>query len=198
MCSIFYPGEIFLENASCYRVIALHTRRSVDSSRCPTEHCRPTTGKTPRARTRAKVVISCSTFSNAVKLHAALHHRSTLKRVKCTSLPRRVRGRCNPRTARRNRTFHCSVFSEYLTFYCRNCNTTNSNSQRWVWYLLYWETYTGSIIVELPVPFWSRYRSVLIIVQSPFVSLLSVGWRSRSGYYIPPKILNRCDTKQVS
>ena len=29
MCSIFYPGEIFLENASCYRVIALHTRRSV-------------------------------------------------------------------------------------------------------------------------------------------------------------------------
>ena len=30
---------------------------------CPTEHC--TTGETPRARTRAKVVISCSTFSNA-------------------------------------------------------------------------------------------------------------------------------------
>ena len=29
MCSIFYPGEIVLENASCYRVIALHTRRSV-------------------------------------------------------------------------------------------------------------------------------------------------------------------------
>ena len=29
MCSTFYPGEIFLENASCYRVIALHTRRSV-------------------------------------------------------------------------------------------------------------------------------------------------------------------------
>ena len=30
---------------------------------CPTEHC--TTGETPRARTRAKVEISCSTFSNA-------------------------------------------------------------------------------------------------------------------------------------
>ena len=30
---------------------------------CPNEHC--TTGETPRARTRAKVVISCSTFSNA-------------------------------------------------------------------------------------------------------------------------------------
>ena len=30
---------------------------------CPTEQC--TTGETPRARTRAKVVISCSTFSNA-------------------------------------------------------------------------------------------------------------------------------------
>ena len=60
MCSIFYPGEIALENASCYRVIALHTRRSV---LCPTEYC--TTGETPRARTRAKVVISCSTFSNA-------------------------------------------------------------------------------------------------------------------------------------
>ena len=29
MCSIFYPGEIFLENASCYRVIALHTRQSI-------------------------------------------------------------------------------------------------------------------------------------------------------------------------
>ena len=29
MCSIFYPGEIVLENASCYRVIALHTRQSV-------------------------------------------------------------------------------------------------------------------------------------------------------------------------
>ena len=29
VCSTFYPGEIFLENASCYRVIALHTRRSV-------------------------------------------------------------------------------------------------------------------------------------------------------------------------
>ena len=27
--SIFYSGEIFLENASCYRVIALHTGRSV-------------------------------------------------------------------------------------------------------------------------------------------------------------------------
>ena len=65
----------------------------------------------------------------------------------------------------------------------RQCNTTNSNSQMWVWYLLYCETYTGSIIVELPVPFWSRYRSVLIIGQSSLVSLLSVGWRSRSGYY---------------
>ena len=53
MCSTFYPGEIFLENASCYRVIAL-----------PTEHC--TTGETPRARIRAKVVISCSTFSNTL------------------------------------------------------------------------------------------------------------------------------------
>ena len=41
-------------------MIALHTRRIVCFS---TEHC--TTGKTPRARTRAKVVISCSTFSNA-------------------------------------------------------------------------------------------------------------------------------------
>ena len=30
---------------------------------CPTEHCN--TGETPRARTRAKVVISCPTFSNA-------------------------------------------------------------------------------------------------------------------------------------
>ena len=30
---------------------------------CPTEPC--TTRETPRARTRAKVVISCSTFSNA-------------------------------------------------------------------------------------------------------------------------------------
>ena len=33
------------------------------SPMCPTEHC--TTGETARARTRVKVVISCSTFSNA-------------------------------------------------------------------------------------------------------------------------------------
>ena len=59
MCSIFYPGEIFLENASCYRVIALHTRRSV----CVLPNL-VLPGK-PRARARAKVVISCSTFSNA-------------------------------------------------------------------------------------------------------------------------------------
>ena len=52
MCSIFYPGEIFLENASCYRVIALHTRR-----------------------TREKVVISCSTFSNVD--HCYCGHDST-------------------------------------------------------------------------------------------------------------------------
>ena len=62
MCSIFYPGDIFLENASCYRVIALHTRRSV----CVLPN-KVLPGK-PRARaharTRAKVVISCSTFSN--------------------------------------------------------------------------------------------------------------------------------------
>ena len=57
MCSIFYPGEIVLENASCDR--SAHTAKRM----CPTEHC--TTGETPRARTRAKVVISCSTFSNA-------------------------------------------------------------------------------------------------------------------------------------
>ena len=59
MCSIFYPGEIFLENASYYRMITLHTRRSV----CvlPKMYYRGT----PRARTRAKVVLSCSTFSNA-------------------------------------------------------------------------------------------------------------------------------------
>ena len=50
MCSIFYPGEIFLENASCYRVIALHTRRSV----CVL----------PNNVLPGKVVISCSTFSN--------------------------------------------------------------------------------------------------------------------------------------
>ena len=61
MCSIFYPGDIFLKNASCYRVIALHTRRSV----CVLPNkVGPTTRETPRARTRAKVVISCSTFSN--------------------------------------------------------------------------------------------------------------------------------------
>ena len=59
MCSIFYPGEIVLENASCYRVIALHTRRSV----CVLPNT--TTGETPHVCTRAKVVISCSTFSNA-------------------------------------------------------------------------------------------------------------------------------------
>ena len=54
MCSIFYPGEIVLENASCYpRDRSAHTAKRM----CPTEHC--TTGETPRARTRAKVVISC-------------------------------------------------------------------------------------------------------------------------------------------
>ena len=62
MCCIFDPGEIFLENASCYRVIALHTRRSVGPL-CVLPNI---TGETPRARTRAKVVISCSTFSNAI------------------------------------------------------------------------------------------------------------------------------------
>ena len=59
MCSTFYPGELFLENASCYRVMALHTRRSV----CVLPNL-VLPGK-PRARARAKVVISCSTFSNA-------------------------------------------------------------------------------------------------------------------------------------
>ena len=54
MCSIFYPGEIFLENTS-----SANTAKRM----CPTEPC--TTGETPRACTRAKVVISCSTFSNA-------------------------------------------------------------------------------------------------------------------------------------
>ena len=39
--------------------------RSAHTSKrmCPTEKC--TTGETPRARTCAKIVISCSTFSNA-------------------------------------------------------------------------------------------------------------------------------------
>ena len=92
---------------------------------------------------------------------------------------------CWHRRARQTNLQHShSELLPLFTFSRRQCNTTNSNSQRWVWYLLYWETYTGSIIVELPVPFWSRYRSVLIIVQSSLVSLLSVGWRSRSGYYI--------------
>ena len=59
MCSIFYPGEIFLENASCYRVIALRTRRSV----CVLPNL-VLPGK-PRARANAQVLISCSTFSNA-------------------------------------------------------------------------------------------------------------------------------------
>ena len=44
MCSIFYPGEIFLENASCYRVIALHTRRSISTS--PNSRERPLIMKT--------------------------------------------------------------------------------------------------------------------------------------------------------
>ena len=64
MCSIFYPGEIFLENASCYRVIALHTRRSVcvlPNTVLPGNPARAHT----RVHTRAKVEISCSTFSNA-------------------------------------------------------------------------------------------------------------------------------------
>ena len=91
---------------------------------------------------------------------------------------------CWHRRARQTNLQHShSELLPLFTFSRRQCNTTNSNSQRWVCYLLYWETYTGSIIVELPVPFWSRYRSVLIIVQSSLVSLLSVGWRSRSGYY---------------
>ena len=91
---------------------------------------------------------------------------------------------CWHRRARQTNLQHShSELLPLFTFSRRQCNTTNSNSQRWVWYLLYWETYTGSIIVELPVPFWSRYRSVLIIVQSSLVSLFSVGWRSRSGYY---------------
>ena len=58
----------------CIGVILLNKfNQSINQSRdrsahtakrmCPTEHC--TTGETPRARTRAKVVISCSTFSNA-------------------------------------------------------------------------------------------------------------------------------------
>ena len=56
MCSIFYPGEIFLENASCYRVIALHTRRSV----CVLpNHVLP-------GKPRACVIISCSTFSTQI------------------------------------------------------------------------------------------------------------------------------------
>ena len=57
-----------------------------------------------------------------IKLHAALH-RSTLKRVKMNVASATCEGgRCNPRIswARWNRTFHCSVCSEYLTFYCRN------------------------------------------------------------------------------
>ena len=42
-----------------FNLAALHTAKRM----CPTEPC--TTGETPRARTRAKVVISGSTFSNA-------------------------------------------------------------------------------------------------------------------------------------
>ena len=71
MCSTFYPGEIFLENASgyIYRVIALHTRRSVPV--CFVSYRTLYYRGTPRARTRAKVVISCSTFSNADHCYVA-------------------------------------------------------------------------------------------------------------------------------
>ena len=58
-----YPGEICLENASCYRMIALYTQRSIGVLLTILLPC--TTGGTPRACTRAKVVISCSNFSNA-------------------------------------------------------------------------------------------------------------------------------------
>ena len=54
---------------------------------CPTEPC--TTGETPRARTSAKVIISCSTFSNAdhgyvglCGLHASAESRPVLKHQK--------------------------------------------------------------------------------------------------------------------
>ena len=55
-----------LSGWNCLRKRKLLSRdRSAHTAKrmCPTEHC--TTGETPRARTSAKVVISCSTFSNA-------------------------------------------------------------------------------------------------------------------------------------
>ena len=65
VCSTFYPGEIFLENASCYRVIALHTRRSVCVLRNLVLAGKPTEWGNPARAHSAKVVISCSIFSNA-------------------------------------------------------------------------------------------------------------------------------------
>ena len=53
-------GRNFPRKRKFYRVIALHTRRSVYAS-----YRKCTTAETTRTRTRAKVVISCSTFSNA-------------------------------------------------------------------------------------------------------------------------------------
>ena len=53
-------GRNFPRKRKFYRAIALHTRRSV----CVL-YRKCTTAETTRTRTRAKVVISCSTFSNA-------------------------------------------------------------------------------------------------------------------------------------
>ena len=61
-CERVYSGEICLENASCYGVIAPCTQRSIGVLLTILKPC--TNGDTLRVRTRAKVVISCSTFSN--------------------------------------------------------------------------------------------------------------------------------------
>ena len=59
MCSKCYPGEIFIENASFIAwSLCTHGEAYASCRKC-------TTAETTRTRTRAKVVISCSTFSNA-------------------------------------------------------------------------------------------------------------------------------------
>ena len=76
-----------LSGLNCLRKRKLLSRdRSAHTAKrmCPTEHC--TTGETPRARTRAKVVISCSTFSNADHCYAGMTIAKCTKTAACSNV----------------------------------------------------------------------------------------------------------------
>ena len=108
MCSIFYPGEIFLRK----RKLLSHDRSAHTSKHmCPTEQS--TTGETPRARTRAKVVISCSTFCNVDHCYYAWPHTHEFGAVDVAS---EIASSGSSQIYRNNTLRHNALFSSCISF----------------------------------------------------------------------------------